>query len=194
MTLQRQLLDAASRIIHDEGLAALSMRRLARDVGASTMVIYSTFTNKEGLLEALYIEAFKGFERALMDIEPNLSPAAHLRELGLAYRAYALDNPTYYAFMFTRPGANTFSPSPEAINASERTYALLGDAVSAVLKEAGRPSRDAERLTPLVWAGVHGFVDLELMGQLDAASRDARDAAYHTQLRMIRIGLLDPHT
>jgi TetR/AcrR family transcriptional regulator, fatty acid biosynthesis regulator len=48
-----QILDAASRLVVEEGLAALTMERLGRDVGISKALVYNYYASRETLLEAL---------------------------------------------------------------------------------------------------------------------------------------------
>jgi AcrR family transcriptional regulator len=52
------LLDAAMRILDTEGLDALTMRRLGREVGASAAMVYRFFADKEELVEALADRVF----------------------------------------------------------------------------------------------------------------------------------------
>ena len=48
-----QILDEAARLILDEGLYAVSMERLARDVGISKGLVYNYFPTRDALLTAL---------------------------------------------------------------------------------------------------------------------------------------------
>ncbi len=48
-----QILDEAARLLLDEGLSAVSMERLARDVGISKGLVYNYFSSRDALLAAL---------------------------------------------------------------------------------------------------------------------------------------------
>ena len=50
---REQILDEAARLILDEGLYAVSMERLARDVGISKGLVYNYFPDRNALLTAL---------------------------------------------------------------------------------------------------------------------------------------------
>jgi AcrR family transcriptional regulator len=52
------LLDAAMQILDTEGLDALTMRRLGREVGAAAAMVYRFFADKEQLVEALADRVF----------------------------------------------------------------------------------------------------------------------------------------
>ena len=50
---REQILDEAARLILDEGLYAVTMERLARDVGISKGLVYNYFATRDALLAAL---------------------------------------------------------------------------------------------------------------------------------------------
>ncbi len=50
---REQILDEAARLILDEGLYAVSMERVARDVGISKGLVYNYFPTRDALLSAL---------------------------------------------------------------------------------------------------------------------------------------------
>lgn len=47
---RREILETALRIVDEEGVDALSMRRLAREVGVEAMSLYHHFANKDAIL------------------------------------------------------------------------------------------------------------------------------------------------
>ncbi|MFX1677765.1 TetR/AcrR family transcriptional regulator [Mitsuaria sp. CC2] len=65
--LKREMLERARKIYRDEGVEALSMRRLAQELGISTMAIYSYFESKKALLDGLWIEVFESLTDELLD-------------------------------------------------------------------------------------------------------------------------------
>ncbi len=52
------LLDAASEMLVHGGPDAISLRKLAARIGTSTMAVYTAFGGKDGLIAALFTEAF----------------------------------------------------------------------------------------------------------------------------------------
>lgn len=82
--LKREMLERARKIYRDEGVEALSMRRLAQELGISTMAIYSYFESKKALLDGLWIEVFESLTDELLDASkgqrgPRKVLEAHLR-------------------------------------------------------------------------------------------------------------------
>ncbi|MFD1937651.1 TetR/AcrR family transcriptional regulator [Nonomuraea mangrovi] len=167
------ILDAAIHLLVTEGPGALTVRRISGEVGCSTKVIYTLFGAKEGLAEALWLEGFARFERALLAARADADPLTRLSECGIAYRAYALAEPDYYRVMFqgALPG---FVPSPAAMAAARRAFAILYADVEACL-EAGRLcGGTAQEIADLLWMAAHGATSLELSGHIDPAEAERR--------------------
>ncbi len=53
------ILQAASTLLLEKGLAGMSVRAIAKLAGVSTIGIYSHFQGKQGILDALYIEGYQ---------------------------------------------------------------------------------------------------------------------------------------
>src|SRR5262245_29322108 len=98
--LRTRLLDAASRVLAAEGPAAVSIRRVASEVGTSTTAIYSLIGSKEELVRQMYLEGFRRFAQHLDGVPEHPDPLEHLAALGDAYLENAIENPSLYLVMF----------------------------------------------------------------------------------------------
>lgn len=78
--LKREMLERARRIYREEGVEALSMRRLAQELGISTMAIYSYFESKKALLDGLWIEVFEALTDELLDASKGQRGARRVLE------------------------------------------------------------------------------------------------------------------
>jgi AcrR family transcriptional regulator len=161
--MRRTLLDAASRLLLEEGPGALTMRRVAGAVGCSTTVLYTMFGGKEGLADALYREGFERLRRRLEAAGGDPDPLGRLRALGRAYRDSALAEPGYYGVMFQQaiPG---FRPSPESLVVAGASLGVLTQAVRAAMEAGVVKAGDPRAMAEVLWAAVHGAVSLELAG------------------------------
>ena len=194
---QRQaLLDAASEMLVHEGPGALSLRKLAKKAGASTMAVYTAFGGKDGLLEALFEEAFDRLAEMQADVPRDPDPMTWLGELGAAYRAFALSNPAYYALMIsvtmplTEHVPEEQEETPPARSISHHpAYSYLHQAVEACI-EAGyfRDGLAAGDVADMLWAHVHGLCSLELAGYY--ASEKAAQARFDLSSETIMRGLI----
>ncbi len=170
--VRRLLLDAASRLLEAEGPDALTMRRIAAEVGCSTSVLYTMFGGKSGVAEGLWREGFERLRQALEQAE-GADPLGRLAAMGRAYRANALANQAYYAVMFQRPIPG-FQPSPQAYAESLRSLRLLVDAVADCIDAGVFRAGDPAHIAGVLWAAAHGAVSLELAGYEGAGDAEAR--------------------
>ncbi|TDV36630.1 TetR/AcrR family transcriptional regulator [Actinophytocola oryzae] len=158
--LRDRLIGKAAAFVFEDGVDALSLRRLATAAGTSTTAVYSLFGNKAGLLESLYREAARRFGARLALVGVTDDPVGDIVRLGLAYREYARDEPHLYGILFAR----TEEPDPEAGAEAARTIRPLLDAVRRG-QEAGRlVDAPADRIALSCWGIAHGLVSLELAG------------------------------
>src|SRR5262245_10921008 len=104
---RQEILDAARRILREQGIKEVSMRGLAQSVGSSPATIYDYFESKEGVLDALFQQGAErllvAFKDAVSSIEPGL---AQLRQIAIAYRAFAHDEPDLFQLIFGRVDRN----------------------------------------------------------------------------------------
>jgi AcrR family transcriptional regulator len=89
------LLETAERIVENEGVDALTVRRVAEGAGTTTRAVYSVYGSKEGLLVALGRRAFE-YLRVELEARPETDdPAADLVEAGVdVFRRLAVEHPT----------------------------------------------------------------------------------------------------
>jgi AcrR family transcriptional regulator len=91
------LLDAAEHIVEQEGLAALTVRRVADEVGTTTRAVYSVFGSKEALIVALGARAFELLAAGLDAAAATEDPVADLVEAGAGvFRRLAVERPTLF--------------------------------------------------------------------------------------------------
>src|SRR5256885_9443144 len=111
---RERLLEAAIRVLAADGPDALQARRLAAEVGMSTMAVYTHFGGMGGLITEIVREGFVRFGRRMEAVPRGDDPAADLLALGLAYRDHALENPRLYRLMFgvTAPGGRKGGKNP----------------------------------------------------------------------------------
>jgi AcrR family transcriptional regulator len=173
--LRRFLLDTAGRLLTAEGPAALTMRRVAAEVGCSTTVLYTQFGGKDGLAAGLYREGFARFQRRFQELPPSPGPLERIRALSAAYRAGALAEPHYYRVMFLGavPG---FVPGPDDQAVGNATFQYLIDAaadcMAAGVYRPGEPAAVAQ----VLWAAAHGVISLEVAGVFGPEGADQRYA------------------
>jgi AcrR family transcriptional regulator len=182
--LRQALLDAGGRILAGQGPHALTLRRVASEVGTSTTAVYTLFGDKAGLVLAMFLEGAARLERVFAAVPRTDDPVADLFQLGLAYRANARANPHLYELLFGQP-IPEFTPDEAAVRHTRGTFEDLVRAISRCI-DAGRfTPTDPYEVAVHLNALVHGLASLELLGRLGAAQEADRrwHAALHATLR-----------
>lgn len=97
------LLEAAERVVESDGVDALSVRRVAEEVGTSTRAVYSLFGSKEGLLAALGRRGFELLGRGVAQLPVTDDPAEDLVTVGAKlFRDFALKHPATFRIAVQR--------------------------------------------------------------------------------------------
>ncbi|WP_331766363.1 TetR/AcrR family transcriptional regulator [Embleya sp. NBC_00896] len=163
--LRRELLDAAGRLLAEEGPQALSTRRVAQEVGTSTTAVYNLFDDKAGLVRAMFLEGFARLAQEFAGVPTDGDPEADLMALGYAYRAAARANPHLYDLMFGRPLAD-FRPIEADLVLIQGTFETLVHAVARCVAAGRFGPADPYDIAVHLNALVHGLASLELRGAL----------------------------
>lgn len=183
-----RILDAAERIASEEGVEALTMHSLAKELGYRAGALYRYFPSKDALIAALLVrvvgqvgEMVRGARAEAEGISerarrPQSAEARALLPLVLAARGYlelAETHPAQMALLVRALAA----PRPVIDDGSA---AALAAEVMDLLREAGslmRASREAGALAggddiprvALLWTSLHGLVGTRKLARFDIA-------------------------
>lgn len=114
-TTERELLDAAERLLAEGGADALSVRRLAEAAGTTPRAIYSVFGGKDGLLRALFREAFYALTAILDGQARTDDPVEDLVAAGVSgFRDWARSHPALFRLVFEGAAAPVQPSDSEA--------------------------------------------------------------------------------
>jgi AcrR family transcriptional regulator len=156
-----RILEAALRLLADEGHAALTVRRVATEAGCSTIGVYTWFGGKDGLVDAIWTEGFRSFTASLRRVKALDVPLGRLRAQAIAYRKWALRHPRHYRVMFMN-GVVDHVPSNEAVAVSLSAFAALQEAVAEASTRGELRSTDLDAVAMAMWGIAHGLVSIEL--------------------------------
>jgi AcrR family transcriptional regulator len=157
--IDREMLVAvAYDLLEHEGIEAISMRRLAQLLAVRASSLYHHFADKSALLRAVAEKGLRHLAEVLEQacIQAGPDPQQQIRALGMAYREWALLHSRLYLLLFgSTPMEEHPSPIAQAVSAPMLAAAaqLVGEQRSIAATQAA-------------WAFVHGFVMLELAGQM----------------------------
>ena len=117
------ILTAAWAAVHKEGLAALSLRDLARRSGITTPTVYAYFDSKNDIYDAMFGQAAEEFASHMAAPYDTADPRAALVAAVRRFVDFCTADPAQYQLLFQRtlPG---FEPSPESYAAAVRALAV----------------------------------------------------------------------
>ncbi|GAA4961539.1 TetR/AcrR family transcriptional regulator [Yinghuangia aomiensis] len=164
--LRRAILSAALEVIRSDGVAAISLRDLARRAEVSHAAPAHHFGDKAGLLTAIATEGFDALAVALTAVPAGT--AHRLREMGARYVEFAVGHPAHFEVMF-QPRL-LHGDAPELIAAKERASQALRSGVEEF--PAARRGPDVRRAGLAAWSLAHGFAALQLSGSLPLPDDD----------------------
>ncbi|MGH9137362.1 MAG: TetR/AcrR family transcriptional regulator [Acidimicrobiales bacterium] len=151
------LLETAAHLIATEGLGKLTLRRLASEVGTSTMAVYTHFGGMDELRRAVRREGFARLGAHLSAVERTNDPVADYIVLGWAYYTTGAENPDLYRAMFM-DGPVDEADAGMGVETFEQCVAAVQRCI-----DAGRFSVDnAVDAAMQQWAMMHGIVSLQI--------------------------------
>lgn len=172
--LRRSIVDAADRLLTQEGPDALTVRRIAQELECSTKIIYTMFRAKTGLANALYVEGCGRLQQSVEGIPPSSDPALYLRQLARAYWGFGRDNPGFYRVMFC--GAiPDFAPDSSSLGMTQKAFEKVVSTIQEYQSQGLLSADNPVVLTKALWASLHGIIALSLMGHFPE-NQEAQDA------------------
>lgn len=174
--LRTTILDTAEALLETDGLAALSMREVARRAGVTHQAPYHHFADRETILAELVARGFDELGARLAranDRAARLSPRDLRIASAEAYVGFALDRPGVFRIMF-RPEVCDPARFPAAREAGRRAHGELQRLVALLHGETAGPA-----YASAYWAQVHGLATLLVDGPLGAALPGARERRAH---------------
>ncbi|WP_394779412.1 TetR/AcrR family transcriptional regulator [Undibacterium sp.] len=194
-TLRQGMLDAASRLLVDEGAAALTVRKVAEAVNCSTTLLYSLFGGKDGLSNALYLEGFVRLKQEYADYanaQPGLQAAGGIEGVwnyANIYHSYARRHPSYYMVMFGDAIAGFVPPLESRVAAWESFTPLIAQ-FERCMQDGSLPPSSPTAAARLMWAAMHGVISLELKGYY--LKKEHPDELYKAAVRAVLFSLKHP--
>jgi AcrR family transcriptional regulator len=152
-----QVIRAARDLAEASGWPAVTMRRLAGELGVTQPVLYSAFDSRQALIDAVALVGFGDLAVALE--AADAAPMARMR----AYLRFAAEHPHLYEAMFSLPSGLRFA-ADDAPGPLRRAFDGIRDAF---------PDADGTR-AEVAWSVLHGLATLQASGRLRASHVEER--------------------
>ncbi|MDT7763531.1 MAG: hypothetical protein QOC63_2951 [Mycobacterium sp.] len=166
---RRLITSTARRLAEQEGWDAVTTRRLSTEIEYSQPVLYKHFSSMEGVIASVAVQGFDELGAALAAARAGAADGQDaLARVAHAFIGFAHQNPALFDAMFTRATTLRFATA----DTPPELTAAFGELRAAVDMVAG--TRDADTLTEVVWAALHGLVTLDRSGRLRPEYQTAR--------------------
>jgi AcrR family transcriptional regulator len=173
--IREMALRAAEQILADEGLGALSTRRVASAIGYTAGTLYLVFRNLDDLVLQVNAKTLDDLQARMIE-QTNLAPAGLDRVLAVArtYLRFALERPHRWTLVYEHR-LPPDEPTPEwYLEKVSLVFQLLEHTLRPVLEQ----SSEAEVSTAarVIWTGVHGIAVLTVSHRLHVVGTVSAEA------------------
>lgn len=188
--LQSSLLATATTMITEQGIEALSLRKLAERIGVSRTAAYHHFKDKNDLLSAIAAQGFSSWQAQVKEIIDNkaLTDREKFHTFVHFYVRFATQNAAIYKLMFGStlwkkdlPSANeqgqhkaegVSKSSQNLINIAYPSFQYQLEMIQTWQQKGILPkSQNSLRLAQVTWATLHGIAQLVIDGIYGDASQ-----------------------
>lgn len=176
---QVSVVEAAVRLIDEEGLDQLSLGRLAERLGVRTPSLYNHIAGLPGLMRDLALYSLRDLYEHITRATIGKAGGEAILALADSFRAYAKEAPGRYALTQQAPDFN----DPEVQAAAQRVVGVA----QAVLAAYNLREEDAIHAIRGLRSIVHGFLSLENEGGFKMAVDT--EASFHWLLNLFIAGL-----
>ena len=121
-----KLLATAWEMVREDGLAALTLRQLAKRAGVTTPTVYAYFDSKSAIFDAMFGEAAEEFAQTRTDLPDSGSRFDNMVADARRWVEFCTSDAARYQLLFQRPIPG-FEPSPESYEPAVRSLELTRD-------------------------------------------------------------------
>ena len=121
MEFQSKIARNALALYRAEGFGAVSMRRLAKEVGCAPMTIYAHFEGKTDILRYLWADVLADMSDEIQGkLKSVVAPAERLQTAAQTFVSYWIDHPDHFRLVFmsndvTRSDVSTFISNEQTL-------------------------------------------------------------------------------
>jgi AcrR family transcriptional regulator len=189
--LRNTLLEASELLLAKTGVAALSLREVAKQAGVSHAAPYRHFKGKAALMSALAQSGFGQLRSVIRTAADKIpyDPEQKLVEAGVAYVHMALRHPELMQLMFSAaPGQ---AVDVELEQTSMAVFEPLVDIINTGIEAGVFRDRDAHELALVAWTSMHGMAMLLVarLMEIDVTDDEALDELVRSVVQNVIYGI-----
>lgn len=142
------ILDAALKLLQNQGYDAVNIKQLAKELGCSTQPIYLSFSGMDELRDELLLVAVEEF---VTYMKKN-SRDALVSLYDVSYIHFAKEEPRLFCFLFMR--ANAFAEMKQAV------LPIIEQSVNRLMDTYHISYEEADILHDQLWMHTHGIASM----------------------------------
>ena len=165
MKTSDRIIESAATLLDVGGAAAVTLRAVGQASGLSHNAPYKHFENRDALLGAIATRDFQKLAATFTALgAERIKPLTKLKRALQAFSEYGQDYPNRYQLLFSDPEiARQEGELQQAALSSFTAFALL---VTQCQQVGVLPSCSSPALAGLLYASVHGLIDLQASGRM----------------------------
>lgn len=164
MKTGQRLVAAAASLLDTGGESAVTIRAVAQAVGVSHNAPYKHFENRSALLRAVAIQDFAALTNAFAEVRQlRVKPLAKLKQALTVFVSYAQEYPARYRLLYSDPD---IAAQGGDLEAAMNPFAEVAAIVQECQDAGDLPDVPNVELTGLIYASVHGLIDLQMGGRM----------------------------
>jgi len=169
-------LDAAEKIVEGEGIAALTARRVSKEISYSVGTIYNLFENLDALSLHVKARTLDALYDNIKDSVKGENVEADFLALNDAYFEFLTRNPNTWGSILERVGADGKPLPGWYLEKVALPFSVVEQALHPLFSK--NEQQQAEYAAHTLWCGVHGIAVLGSENSLEAmGNKDAKDMA-----------------
>ena len=143
-----KILNAALKLLREQGDEAVNIRQLAKELGCSTQPVYLSFSGMEELRGELIPLTVAEFERYMKDGSEDGVVCLY----GMRYISFAKEEPRLFRFLFMWP--NAFSEIKQAL------LPMIERSIEKLMAACRIGHEEADILHDQLWMHAHGIASM----------------------------------
>ena len=189
--LTKRIYASAIQRLRQSGVAGVTMRGIAADVGVTAAALYNHYENRDAILSAISAHGYDEIGKKMEAPIAIEEPCERILVLVDRYVSFALDNPEMFDLMFAhQPEKARVFPRDFAKGASRAGNVLLRE-VERGLRTGALRKAEVWDVARTLWVHVQGFAALRRAGRIPGSSAQVRELARGSATMILR-GLAEP--
>jgi len=184
--LRDRVLQVAVDMLHTEGVAGFTTRKIAEKASTSTPAVYELFGDKAGLVREMFLEGFRMLRGRFDQLTDTDDPRADLVRVLQALRKFVREHLALAEVMFSRPFAD-FDPGPAGLKAGAAVRLYIVGHVRRCI-DAGLLAGDETDIAHVLVSLTQGLADTETAGWL-GTSKASVNRRWDLAIRAVLDGL-----